>query len=273
MTELHRIARAVVGDSKPLEDARAFLDYFDGAIRRGIPERALLFVLHDRDKKLQARQFVGRYLTGGGLYVMSGSLGSGKTVAAVRWALVRNATWVQANKAWEASLQDDLRTVPSLVIDELGGPGSVGELQSQRIAALLIDRHALRRATLCTSNLGRDALARLLDGDAERSRVFDRVLEEGAYEEITDRLREHGAAVPWEKVEAANRLVAAWRKVDVIARGEFYGEEKDALAQIAKLRALIKFDDEALAAALEQQVKLAAAIEAAVSRYAGDGAP
>lgn len=272
MTELHRIARAVVGDPKPLEDALAFLDRYDAALRRGIPQRALLVVLHAQAEKGRAWQLVGQWLSGAGLYILSGPTGTGKTVAAARWAATRGATWVQANAAWEASRQDELREVPALVVDELGGPGSVGELQSQRIAALLCDRHAMRRPTLATSNLDRDSIARLLDGDAARSRVFDRVLEEGAYEVVRDRLREQGAAVPWERVERANRLVAAWRKVDVIARGEFYGKDTEAKEQLDKLRALIGFDDEALAKALQQQVDLAAAIEAAAQRFAGDGA-
>lgn len=55
------IARALTGDSKPLEDAQEYLTRFDAAIRRGVPERALLTVLHAGADKGEAWQSVGTW--------------------------------------------------------------------------------------------------------------------------------------------------------------------------------------------------------------------
>lgn len=266
---IQAIARAVIGDTAPLERALAFLDRFDAAKRAGIPERALLVMLHAKEPHGVAWQTVGQWLTGGGLYVMSGPVGTGKTVAAARWAAARSAQWIQAGRASE-SWDDWQRThdraiaAPALVVDELGGPGSVSDLAAQRLSSLLCDRHGLRLPSLGTSNLSRPALAKLLDGDASRSRTFDRVDEDGGYAEVTERLRETNTPVPWERVEQANRLVLAWRRVERVANGD--GGD-DAREQVEKLRRALKFSDADLAAALAQQERLRDAIDSAMKRY------
>lgn len=271
MTPPHMIARAVTGDTAPLERAQEFLARFDAALRRGIPERALLVVLHNQAERGEAWSRVKGWLTGGGLYVLSGPLGTGKTVAAVYWAGCRSAAWVPASKAWEAERQPALLAAPAMVIDEIGGPGSVGDLQTQRIASLLIERHSCGRASLLTTNFDRAAIGRLFDGDAARSRVLDRLDEDGEFAVIRERMRRPGTAPSWTRVEDAHKLVRAWAVVEQIAAGQYDGD--DARSRIDTLRALIGFDDDALAKALAQQEKLAEMLSGAAQRYASELRP
>lgn len=256
-----RRARAVVGDTAPLEKARKFLDRYDDCRRRGIPERPLLVTLHGTEQ-CAAVDAVKRWLTGRGLYVLAGPRGTGKTVAAAWWAARRSATWVAAASAGDHRAQDELAAASALVIDDLGAQGSTGDVVIQRIAALLMARHADGRPTLVTTNLSREHLGDLLDGDHRRSRILDRADEDGQIVVITERLRKADTPVSWAKLEAANGLVGLWAKVDQIAIGN-----REDTGEVAKLQRLLGMSDDDIAAALVMQDRVAAAMAEAAAKY------
>ena len=262
--DIATVARITIGDTAPLEAAQEFLGRFDLAIRRGVPERALLTVLHGEAIKGEAWVAACRWLAGRGLYVLSGPLGTGKTVAAVRWAASTGATWALACKAWESERQADLVAAPALVIDEVGGPGSVGELQSQRLGALLHERHGLRRATLLTSNFSRADLGQLFDGSSTRSRILDRIDEDGEIVVGKQRMRTTNATPSTKRVDEARALIQLWARVESVARGH---NDDDILA-VDELQRLIDFDETKFAAALEQQRRVAELMQKTAERFA-----
>jgi hypothetical protein len=285
--ETHQIARAILGDTAPLERAREFLDRYHLALRRGIPERALLVVLHGAVERGEAWSAVTPWLTGGGLYVLSGPRGTGKTVAAVRWAASTSAHWVAASVAWEADRQDELRSARALVIDEVGGHGSTSDVAVQRLGALLSGRHADRLATMLTMNLDRVAFGNLIDGDHRRSRILDRLDEEGGWQTITQRMRPKDSPPSWKRIEEATALERLWARVERVASGhelpdveafevkdgpDYPGgaQERAALSACDELRRVIGFSDEDLAAALVQQAKVHDMMAAYAKQLRGD---
>jgi hypothetical protein len=261
--DITTIARAVIGDTAPFEEAQEFLQRFESALRRGIPERALLTVLHGEATKGEAWDAALRWLAGRGLYVLSGPLGTGKTVAAVRWSATTKATWVLASDAWVAERQLELETAPALVIDEIGGPGSVGELQTQRIGALTHKRHGLRRPTLWTTNFSRADIGQLFDGSAERSRLLDRIDEDGAFVVVRQRMRAKNTQPSTKRVDEARALVQLWGQVESIARGN-----SDDEGAVAELQRLLGIDEARLATALEQQRKISEMMTTTAARFA-----
>jgi hypothetical protein len=254
MTTHHR-ARAVIGDTAPLEKAQQYLQRFDDCRRRGIPERPLLVCLHGTETS-QAIAAVKQWLTGGGLYVLAGPGGGGKSVAAAWWAARRNATWVPASQAGDFKIQDQLATASALVIDDLGAQGSTGDVVVQRIAATLLDRHANGLASLITSNLSRKDLGDLLDGDHRRSRLLDRTDEDGGLVVITERLRGKDTPPSWKRIEEANALVGLWRKVEQVA----VGQREDA-GETAKLQALLGLTEVGIENALAMQTRIVESLD------------
>jgi hypothetical protein len=250
--ETHQIARAILGDTAPLERAREFLDRYHLALRRGIPERALLVVLHGAVERGEAWSAVTPWLTGGGLYVLS-----------------------------------ELRSARALVIDEVGGHGSTSDVAVQRLGALLSGRHADRLATMLTMNLDRVAFGNLIDGDHRRSRILDRLDEEGGWQTITQRMRPKDSPPSWKRIEEATALERLWARVERVASGhelpdveafevkdgpDYPGgaQERAALSACDELRRVIGFSDEDLAAALVQQAKVHDMMAAYAKQLRGD---
>lgn len=250
----HLRARAVVADTAPLERAQQYLDRFDDCRKRGIPERPLLVSLHGAEQ-CQAIVAVKRWLTGSGLYVLAGPRGTGKSVASAWWAARRSATFVAAAAAGDFKVQDELLEAHALVIDDLGAQGSTGDVVVQRIAALLLQRHACGRPTLVTTNLTRQDLGDLLDGDHRKSRILDRADEDGEIAIITERLRGKDTPPSWERIEKATALVRLWAKVERIAAGHI---EDD--GETAKLQAMLGMTDADVDAALAMQRRIADAL-------------
>jgi hypothetical protein len=254
MTTHHR-ARAVIGDTAPLEKAQQYLQRFDDCRRRGIPERPLLVCLHGTETS-QAIAAVKQWLTGGGLYVLAGPRGTGKSVASAWWAARRNATYVAAAAAGDFKAQDELLAASALVIDDLGAQGSTGDVVIQRIVAILLQRHAEGRPTLITTNLSREDLGDLLDGDHRRSRLLDRADEDGGIFVVTERLRTKDTLPNWEKLEKANALVGLWRKVEQVA----VGQREDA-GETAKLQRMLGLTDTDIEAALAMQKRIVESLD------------
>ena len=251
----HHRARAVIGDTAPLEKAQQYLQRFDDCRRRGIPERPLLVCLHGTETS-QAIAAVKQWLTGGGLYVLAGPRGTGKSVASAWWAARRNATYVAAAAAGDFKAQDDLLAASALVIDDLGAQGSTGDVVIQRVAALLLQRHAEGRPTLITTNLSREDLGDLLDGDHRRSRLLDRADEDGGIMVITERLRGKDTPPSWKRIEEANHLVGLWRKVEQVA----VGQREDA-GETAKLQALLGLTEDDIEKALAMQTRIVESLD------------
>lgn len=211
MTPTQRALALTLDDAK-LEESRQLVDRFESALRRGVPERPLLAVLHSQADPCEAWKAVGRWRTGRGLYALSGPVGTGKTVAAVRWAAFTRAAWVPACDAVSHTLQERLGQEPALVIDELGGHGSSSSLAVERIGATLSKRHAERKPTLITTNLNREDFGRLFDGDAHSSRILDRLDEDGEWAVCMTRMRRR-MEPKTERLDFARELLALWPRV------------------------------------------------------------
>lgn len=125
------------------------------------------------------------------LLVLAGGEGCGKTVAA-SIALMRcpgRGLFVTAHQVVRAGLYSEefwesLKVPGILVIDELGTePLDAKGWGTSNLAAVLSDRHAALRKTICTSNLGHtEFFARYGD---DGGRLVGRFREAGVYEELT----------------------------------------------------------------------------------------
>ena len=128
-----------------------------------------------------------------GILLLSGLVGVGKSVAAARYALETGATWTQATALGQLDYARAARTVerliaaPHLVLDEIGGPGATGPAGIARVSEVLVQRHAAGRPVVGTTNLDRDEFVAAYDGldrnEVEKSRLLDRIKENGAYVE------------------------------------------------------------------------------------------
>lgn len=165
-----------------------------------------------------------------GTLVLSGSVGAGKSVAAARWAISTRAVWCHVptlglmDHAQASRAVQRLSRARALVLDELGGQGSTGPAAVARVTAVLSRRHSEARPTVVTTNLGIEAIADVYDGvPAERSRLIDRIYENGAYVECRRELsfrRDRAAAVGPDQRENRYSVAAqGQRDIEALSMG------------------------------------------------------
>lgn len=155
------------------------------ARKRGVPHLAADIVaagLVDNPAVDAVREWDASAMKRGGILVLAGDKGTGKTVAAAWWAIASGARFMRASAFARASRYDAgfdaLLAEPSLVIDDLGsefndGGGSFRVNLDELIDVTYSDYHRLIITTNCTA-------------DEFRIRYGERIM---------DRLRERGAWV------------------------------------------------------------------------------
>ena len=153
----------------------------------GIPERYRQLILAPSDTKAMAA--VRRLDSASGIVVLSGGTGCGKTVAACWWAWARGGVFEKAGKLsrrshWDDTIDRLIRT-PALAIDDLGVEYQDAKGFFSSLLDELVDtRYENNRATLITTNLGRDDFRARIGG--EKGRIASRVRGDGAFISISD---------------------------------------------------------------------------------------
>lgn len=118
-----------------------------------------------------------------GTCILSGPTGSGKNVAAMYLAIHRNGAYFLGSTISDLALGESpilrgLRSVPLLVLDELGREALIGPTLS-RIDTLLVHRHDNRLGTLITTNLTSVEFKARYGGH-----ILDRAESSGGYTEV-----------------------------------------------------------------------------------------
>lgn len=154
----------------------------------------------------------------GGLFVLSGPPGCGKSISACAWLArrkgVRKYLSVRdvATASFElwASIYQDSVSVDSLVIDDVGSSDSITAITLGRVEALVMERFDhLNKPTLVTTNLDAETFWGIFDQNAGGSgRIADRILEDGEFAVVTcGSFREDAcAAAAKKRMEYAKRM-------------------------------------------------------------------
>lgn len=176
-------ARAEDARRQQQSDAKKAIQRFDEC---GIPERYRGILVAPEATKAMAA--VAKF-TGGGIYVLSGGPGCGKTIAACWWAWSKAGRFEKAGRLarrshWDGEV-DKLLTVPVLALDDLG----VEYQDAKGFFASLLDelldtRYENSRPTLITTNLPRDEFAERCGG--RQGRIASRIAGEGAFFSLSD---------------------------------------------------------------------------------------
>lgn len=238
-------------DSGRLDRERTIVERFDSLASSPIPRRALLVAVsgqvdHTPALKLCAEWAAKRRT---GIVVLSGPVGTGKTVAAAWYACKARASWCAAPMLGLASHAvahadlERLRREPALVLDEVGGQGTTTAHAIDRIATLLSQRHGDMRPTIVTTNLDRDDFAMAFDGVGRtQSRLLDRVAEDGRWCVVAGPSRR---STPVEiargKVDDAREFVRLVEHATAVVAG---GDPQD--SALRRLQALLGVDADAL---------------------------
>lgn len=217
-----------------LERERSIVERFDRLSRNtGIDRRPLLVAVSGKVIKTPAVEAVRRWAAQRrrGLFVLSGPLSTGKTVAAADYACRTGAEWVAAatlglmphGRAWGEL--ERLRGVDALVLDEVGGQGTTTPHAVDRIASLLSWRFADFRPTVITTNLNRADFAEVYDGvkNPAQSRLLERVREAGQWHTATgpnmrDKPVEDAQLIEG-RVDLARSFVRLMVRVEAMASG------------------------------------------------------
>ncbi len=190
LTDAPSLARGDFGQPSQREKWQHHVQKFESLVRAGVPRRALEAADCPEVERTKALIAAISWATEAKqeTLALSGLVGTGKTVAAARFALSVRATWCHApllglDEYAKASRRiEDLIDAPHLVIDEVGGQGTTRPHAVARIAAVLSARYASRRPTVLTTNLSATEFAKVYDGvPLERSRLVDRIREGGSW--------------------------------------------------------------------------------------------
>lgn len=218
-TQIDTSALALLGRAH-LAKIEARLGRVERALQRGVPLALVDAVLApDFDARLEPVVHVQRWAEErpDGIQVLRAGLGVGKSVGATVYAIATGAHWVRASEvaAWtfadQGARSQAWIDAPDLVIDEVGGQGSVSSVEATRIAIVLLERWARGRPTLVTTNLARRAFAEVYDGadDDQTSRILDRIAERGDWRDCKGPSRRKAPA----DVKAGRRRLEDWRRL------------------------------------------------------------
>lgn len=225
---------------------------FEAMVSTEIPRRALSLALSGTlDRKAHAIQCADGWASAvksgaGGIYVLAGPVGTGKTVAAAWWACRVRSEWVSASalgllphvKASERIFR--LIRAPALVLDDVGGQGTTSPHAVDRLATLIRERHADMRPTLITTNLAPSAFADVYDGtdDPGASRLLDRMRESGAWEAVLGGSRRETRDDPSPaRVDQARAFVACLEEVEAVSHGS-----DPRGTELERMRAMLNLD-------------------------------
>ena len=117
-----------------------------------------------------------------GCLVLASGVGDGKTTGAA-WRCYdgdEDVLWLEAPAVGFAdtkALRDTLRRIDDhglVVLDDVGAPGSTGQFEAPKVIEVLRRLAGRTRPSIVTTNLDRDALGTVYDGE-EHGRVIDRL--------------------------------------------------------------------------------------------------
>lgn len=182
-----------------LADARVraawqYLDTWRVLSAAGIPAHDLRHGLETEQVRTQPRDIVRDWARKGsrGLLVLYGTPGTGKTFAAVRWAVTRHeagrgVTWQLAAKWPYAFAEQDAwvkrgRDAAGLIVDDMGTGETAAPKATEAIEAMLLVRLAEGRSAILLSNANAAETRRALG-----ERLWDRVKLAGGVHEISER--------------------------------------------------------------------------------------
>lgn len=124
---------------------------------RGVPERLIEEIVHAKLQPNEATRLAFRLVEEGGLLVLAGEPGRGKTTAAA-WALSEcPGIFVRSEQLGvldeTGALEARMRSARLLVVDDLGAEHSPGGYAAGRLDAVVEYRWSNLRRTLLTTNL------------------------------------------------------------------------------------------------------------------------
>lgn len=197
-------------------------------LRATVPWRALATISGAYDDRHPAIVAVDRWRAHTtGTFVLTGPVGTGKTVAAAHYAWKARASWLSAVEVasmafgqWDDAFRT-LRDVSRAVIDDVAGLGASGPVALERVAALIKLRHENGQQTVITTNQDEDGLARSFEGVASvDSRFADCVRGDGEWFATSGASMRRGQSGHAARLQAALALVRQAALVRTLTDGD-----------------------------------------------------